>query len=241
MALLAGGASNAKIAATLFVTANTVRTHLDRIRDKTGARNRAELTRYAIQTGIEPDVHVGRPARTLCALVGRAAPAAARAGPYVRLMKIRFTKAPTFTKAIIATAVFGIVYLASTSNLPSCSDTIAALNSGGVHRTPELPAHGFRLAGADLPGRRRGFARAQAQGHHPRVGGVGTAAGAPRTGSVTRHRRRGLGGLLASAPRAAPALSRETGSARAAAPHGVRVTGESGYRSPTRRGAEKSH
>jgi non-specific serine/threonine protein kinase len=54
MALLAGGASNAKIAETLFVTPNTVRTHLDRIRDKTGARNRAELTRYAIQAGIEP-------------------------------------------------------------------------------------------------------------------------------------------------------------------------------------------
>jgi DNA-binding CsgD family transcriptional regulator/tetratricopeptide (TPR) repeat protein len=54
MALLAGGASNAKIAQTLFVTPNTVRTHLDRIRDKTGARNRAELTRYAIQAGIEP-------------------------------------------------------------------------------------------------------------------------------------------------------------------------------------------
>ena len=56
MALLAGGASNAKIAVTLFVTPNTVRTHLDRIRDKTGARNRAELTRYAIQAGIEPVV-----------------------------------------------------------------------------------------------------------------------------------------------------------------------------------------
>jgi DNA-binding CsgD family transcriptional regulator len=56
MALLAGGASNAKIAETLFVTANTVRTHLDRIRDKTGARNRAELTRYAIAAGIEPVV-----------------------------------------------------------------------------------------------------------------------------------------------------------------------------------------
>jgi predicted ATPase/class 3 adenylate cyclase/DNA-binding CsgD family transcriptional regulator len=56
MALLAGGASNAKIAETLFVTPNTVRTHLDRIRDKTGARNRAELTRYAIQAGIEPVV-----------------------------------------------------------------------------------------------------------------------------------------------------------------------------------------
>jgi hypothetical protein len=46
-------------------------------------------------------------------------------------MRIKFTKAPTFTKAIIATAVFGIVFLASTSNLPSCSDTLAALNSGG--------------------------------------------------------------------------------------------------------------
>ena len=45
-------------------------------------------------------------------------------------MKIRFTKAPTFTKAIIAAAVFAIAYLASTSNLPSCSDTIAVLNSG---------------------------------------------------------------------------------------------------------------
>jgi predicted ATPase/DNA-binding CsgD family transcriptional regulator len=56
MALLAGGASNAKIAVTLFVTPNTVRTHLDRIRDKTGARNRAELTRYAIGAGIEPVV-----------------------------------------------------------------------------------------------------------------------------------------------------------------------------------------
>jgi predicted ATPase/class 3 adenylate cyclase/DNA-binding CsgD family transcriptional regulator len=56
IALLAGGASNATIAQTLFVTPNTVRTHLDRIRDKTGARNRAELTRYAIQAGIEPVV-----------------------------------------------------------------------------------------------------------------------------------------------------------------------------------------
>src|SRR5579863_3195122 len=46
-------------------------------------------------------------------------------------MKIRFTKAPTFTKAIIASAVFAIAYLASTSNLPSCSDTVAILNTGG--------------------------------------------------------------------------------------------------------------
>ena len=46
-------------------------------------------------------------------------------------MKIKFTKAPTFTKAIIASAVFAIAYLASTSNLPSCSDTVAILSSGG--------------------------------------------------------------------------------------------------------------
>ncbi len=54
LALLAGGASYAQIAQTLFVTPNTVRTHLDRIRDKTSARNRADLTRYAIAAGIEP-------------------------------------------------------------------------------------------------------------------------------------------------------------------------------------------
>jgi hypothetical protein len=46
-------------------------------------------------------------------------------------MKIKFTKAPTFTKAIIASAVFAIVYLASTSSLPSCNDTVAVLSSGG--------------------------------------------------------------------------------------------------------------
>ena len=46
-------------------------------------------------------------------------------------MKIKFTKTPTFTKAIIAAAVFAIAYLASTSSLPSCSDTVAALTSGG--------------------------------------------------------------------------------------------------------------
>jgi hypothetical protein len=45
-------------------------------------------------------------------------------------MKIKFSKAPTFTKAIIASAVFAIAYLASTSSLPSCSDTVAILNSG---------------------------------------------------------------------------------------------------------------
>jgi hypothetical protein len=45
-------------------------------------------------------------------------------------MKHTFSKAPTFTKAIIAAAVFAIAYLASTSSLPSCSDTVAILSSG---------------------------------------------------------------------------------------------------------------
>ncbi len=33
-----------------------MRSHLERIRDKTGARRRAELVRYAIQAGIDPAV-----------------------------------------------------------------------------------------------------------------------------------------------------------------------------------------
>jgi DNA-binding CsgD family transcriptional regulator len=53
VALLAGGATDAQIAARLFLSVNTVRSHLDRIRDKTGARRRPELVRYALQVGIE--------------------------------------------------------------------------------------------------------------------------------------------------------------------------------------------
>jgi predicted ATPase/class 3 adenylate cyclase/DNA-binding CsgD family transcriptional regulator len=53
VALLAGGATDAQIAEQLFLSVNTVRSHLERIRDKTGARRRAELVRYAIQAGIE--------------------------------------------------------------------------------------------------------------------------------------------------------------------------------------------
>ena len=87
MALLAGGASNAKIAQTLFVTPNTVRTHLDRIRDKTGARNRAELTRYALQAGIEPSrsfpLMSARPAHTQNAWWAAGLCRRPRAGPYV--------------------------------------------------------------------------------------------------------------------------------------------------------------
>jgi len=45
-------------------------------------------------------------------------------------MKIRFTRAPTITKAAIATVVFAIVFLATNSNLPPCSDAVATLNAG---------------------------------------------------------------------------------------------------------------
>ena len=53
VALLAGGATDAQIAGRLFLSVNTVRSHLERIRDKTGARRRTELVRYAAQAGIE--------------------------------------------------------------------------------------------------------------------------------------------------------------------------------------------
>jgi DNA-binding CsgD family transcriptional regulator/tetratricopeptide (TPR) repeat protein len=54
IALVAGGATDALIAEQLYLSVNTVRSHLERIRDKTGARRRAELVRYAIQAGINP-------------------------------------------------------------------------------------------------------------------------------------------------------------------------------------------
>jgi non-specific serine/threonine protein kinase len=46
--LLAEGLTDGQIAEKLFISIRTVRSHLDRIRDKTGARRRAELTRLAL-------------------------------------------------------------------------------------------------------------------------------------------------------------------------------------------------
>jgi len=46
--LVAQGATDAQIAAELYISVRTVRSHLDRIRDKTGARRRADLTRLAL-------------------------------------------------------------------------------------------------------------------------------------------------------------------------------------------------
>jgi len=50
--LVARGRTDAQIAAQLYISVRTVHTHLDRIRDKTGCRRRADLTRLALQAGL---------------------------------------------------------------------------------------------------------------------------------------------------------------------------------------------
>ena len=50
--LLASGLSNAEIAGRLFLSNATVKTHINRIFAKTGARDRAQAVRYAYQHGM---------------------------------------------------------------------------------------------------------------------------------------------------------------------------------------------
>jgi DNA-binding NarL/FixJ family response regulator len=50
--LIATGLSNAEIAASLFVSTATVKTHINHIFSKTGARDRAQVVRYAYQHGM---------------------------------------------------------------------------------------------------------------------------------------------------------------------------------------------
>jgi DNA-binding NarL/FixJ family response regulator len=52
--LVAGGETDQDIAEQLTISVRTVHSHLDRIRDKTGSRRRADLTRFAIERGIIP-------------------------------------------------------------------------------------------------------------------------------------------------------------------------------------------
>jgi len=50
--LVARDRTDAQIAAELHISARTVGSHLDRIRDKTGCRRRADLTRLALAEGL---------------------------------------------------------------------------------------------------------------------------------------------------------------------------------------------
>jgi DNA-binding NarL/FixJ family response regulator len=50
--LVAAGLSNTEIAAALVVSAATVKTHINHIFQKTGARDRAQAVRYAYENGI---------------------------------------------------------------------------------------------------------------------------------------------------------------------------------------------
>jgi DNA-binding CsgD family transcriptional regulator len=50
--LVAQGRTDAQIAAELYISIRTVRSHLDRIRDKAGCRRRADLTRLALAAGV---------------------------------------------------------------------------------------------------------------------------------------------------------------------------------------------
>jgi non-specific serine/threonine protein kinase len=50
--LVAQGRTDAQIAAQLYITVRTVSSHLDRVRDKTGCRRRADLTRLALTVGL---------------------------------------------------------------------------------------------------------------------------------------------------------------------------------------------
>jgi DNA-binding CsgD family transcriptional regulator len=52
LALISQGLTDREIADALFIGVSTVRSHLDRIKSKTGLRRRSELTRLAIELGI---------------------------------------------------------------------------------------------------------------------------------------------------------------------------------------------
>jgi DNA-binding NarL/FixJ family response regulator len=52
LAHIAAGESNAEIAAALFVSEATVKTHINHIFSKTGLRDRAQLVGYAFRNGL---------------------------------------------------------------------------------------------------------------------------------------------------------------------------------------------
>lgn len=59
LSLVAAGETDVDIAERLFISVRTVRSHLDRIRDKTGRRRRADLTRLALEQRRGPEATTG--------------------------------------------------------------------------------------------------------------------------------------------------------------------------------------
>ena len=53
--LVASGSSNRKIAATLFISENTVKTHLRNIMNKLGVANRSQAAVYAVKVNLVSD------------------------------------------------------------------------------------------------------------------------------------------------------------------------------------------
>ena len=85
--LVAQGRTDAQIAAQLYISIRTVRSHLDRIRDKTGCRRRADLTRLAL--GRRPGLARSQPAarpRRAGTNVGSLTPASTQRKGVLRLL-----------------------------------------------------------------------------------------------------------------------------------------------------------
>jgi DNA-binding CsgD family transcriptional regulator len=83
LALVASGERDVDIAENLGISVRTVRSYLDRIRDKTGERRAAGLTKIAIKAGMGPTCDI-RLVRQICTLQ-------------------RFAKAPVTARAASAT------------------------------------------------------------------------------------------------------------------------------------------
>jgi hypothetical protein len=120
-------------------------------------------------------------------------------------MKIKLTRAPTITKAAIAAVVFTIVFLVTNSNLPPCSDAVAALNAGGcvvrqsyLHTACGWLALASLITGVVLFILKRRKASSKDQQAPPRQARSGAPRPAEATVSEVRTHGDGIGRVAAS-------------------------------------------